>query len=253
MGRRFVPAAIAAVILAVPGTVLAESGTQAPGKETGSPINDQGSNYHYRSSITGLTPSAKGVELQVLQFADRMELVNHSGKTVTIYGYEGEPYAQVLADGTVRFNVHSPAYFLNQAFYANVTVPPTASVHATPQWVVVARTGRVEWHDHRIHWMSPVVPPEVKDQGKQTKIFNWQVPIAVGSQKTMINGELFWVPESGTSTPIAAIIALAAIVVLGALFVLTVRRRRARARGGPPGSGAGEEEQERDRPAREAW
>lgn len=252
MGRRSVLAAITALMLAVPTTVLAESGSHAPGKETGSPINDQGSNYHYRSYITGLTPGAPGVELQVLQFADRMELVNHSGKTVTIYGYEGEPYAQVLADGTVRFNVHSPAYYLNQAFYANVTVPPSASVHATPQWVVVARTGRVEWHDHRIHWMSPVVPPEVKDQGKQTKIFNWQVPIAVGSQKTMINGELFWVPESGTSTPTAALVALAAIVVLGGLFVLTVRRRRARTQG-PPGSDTGDGQEERDQPVREAW
>jgi len=251
MGARSVLAAIAALMLAVPATVFAETGTQAPGKETGSPINDQGSNYHYRSYITGLTPSANGVELQVLQFADRMELVNHSGKTVTIYGYEGEPYAQVLADGTVRFNVHSPAYYLNQAFYANVPVPPTASVHATPQWVVVARTGRVEWHDHRIHWMSPVVPPEVKDQAKQTKIFNWQVPIAVGSQKTMVNGELFWVPESGTSTPTAAIIALAAIVVLGVLFVLVVRKRRAGAQRPPGGTRDGEEET--GRPAREAW
>ena len=142
MGRRSALAAIAAVVLALPSSAVAEGGAQAPGKETGSPINDQGSNYHYRSYITGLTPSAKGVELQVLQFADRMELVNHSGQTVTVYGYEGEPYAQVLADGTVRFNVHSPAYYLNQAFYANVTVPASASVHAKPQWVVVARTGR---------------------------------------------------------------------------------------------------------------
>ena len=102
--------------------------------------------------------------------------------------------------------------------------------------------------------MSPVVPPEVKNQAKRTKIFNWQVPIAVGSQPTMVNGELFWVPESGTSAPTGAIIALAAIAMLGVLFVLFVRKRRAGAQS-PPGGGtdSGGGEQESDRPVREAW
>ena len=95
-------------------------------KENGNPINDQGSSYHFRSYITGREPAHGGLNIQVLQFADRLELINHTGKTVTVYGYEGEPYAQVLPDGTVRVNTPSPAYYLNQAFYANVTVPPYA-------------------------------------------------------------------------------------------------------------------------------
>ena len=55
---------------------------------------------------------------------------------------------------------------------------------------------RVPWRsacDHRIHWMSPVVPPQVKDQEKRTKIFDWQVPIEVGSRRGAVAGELFWV------------------------------------------------------------
>jgi hypothetical protein len=249
MFRRLVPSALGALLLALPVAAHAQSSTSAPVRESGNPINDQGSSYHYRSYITRVDPEVPGVSLQVLQFADRLELVNRSGQTVTVYGYEGEPYAQVLADGTVRFNTRSPAYYLNQAFYANVTVPPSASPHATPQWKVVAGTGRLEWHDHRIHWMSPVVPPQVKDQGKRTKIFDWQVPIQVGSRTGTIAGELFWVPESGAKASSGAIIALAAIVVLSLLIVIVVRRRRS-AHGGP---GPGELGGESGRPAKEAW
>ncbi|MGH2855766.1 MAG: hypothetical protein ACRDLF_16455, partial [Solirubrobacteraceae bacterium] len=97
---------------------------------------------------------------------------------------------------------------------------------ATTRWSVLDRTGEFEWHDHRIHWMSPLLPPEVKDQGKRTKIFEWQVPIAVGARPATIEGQLFWVPEEGTKTPAAAIVALVAIVLLGMALVLLVRRRR---------------------------
>jgi hypothetical protein len=250
MSRRHVIAVLGAVLLALGAAAQSQAGTQTPTQESGNPINDQGSNYHYRSFITHVDPKVPGLSLQVLQFADRLELINHSGRTVTVFGYEGEPYAQILADGTVRFNTHSPAYYLNQAFYANVTVPPSASAHATPQWSVVAGTGRLEWHDHRIHWMSPTVPPQVKDQSKRTKVFDWQVPIQVGAQKGAIAGELLWVPESGTKASSGAVIALVAIVVVGLVFALVVRRRRSSR---PPGAGSGDLGGEPDRPVAEAW
>jgi hypothetical protein len=251
MFRRQAIAALGALLLAPAAAAQAQSTTQTAARESGNPINDQGSSYHYRSYITRVDPSVPGVSLQVLQFADRLELVNRSGQTVTVYGYEGEPYAQVLADGTVRFNTHSPAYYLNQAFYANVTVPPSASAHARPRWSVVAGTGRLEWHDHRIHWMSPVVPPQVKDQNKRTKVFDWQVPIQVGSRRGAVAGELFWVPESGSKAPTGAIIALVAIVLLGLLAVLAARRRAGMRPA--PGAGAGESDERPERPSKEVW
>jgi hypothetical protein len=239
-------ALLSTVLLALAAIAHAEGYEPNPVKETGSPITDQGSSYHYRSYITGVSPSIAGLNIQVLQFADRLELINHTGKTITVYGYEGEPYAQVLADGTVRVNTHSPAYYLNQAFYANVTVPPYATAHAQPQWTVVDRTGRLEWHDHRIHWMSPVVPPEVKDQSKRTKIFNWKVPISVGSTAGDVSGELFWVPEGESGTPVGAIAALVVLILAGIWFVWFVRRRRST-------SGTGTGPGEGERPTHEAW
>jgi hypothetical protein len=226
--------AVVVVALASAGVAsAATSGTQNTTAESGNPINDQGSSFHYRSYITSLTPHDPSLSVEVLEFADRLVLRNHTGKTVTVYGYSGEPYARVLANGTTEQNVRSPAVYLNTNFYANVTVPKSASASAPPKWEVVDRTGQFEWHDHRIHWMSPATPPEVKDKGKRTKIFSWSVPIEVGARHGAIRGELFWVPEN-SKTPTAAIAALIAIVLLGGGLVAVVRRRRSRE--GPPGS-----------------
>ena len=71
-------------------------------QESGNPINDQGSSYHYRTYITSITPKVPGLSVEVLEFADRLLLRNHTGKTVTVYGYSGEPYARLLPDGVGR-------------------------------------------------------------------------------------------------------------------------------------------------------
>jgi hypothetical protein len=96
--------------------------------------------------------------------------------------------------------------------------------------------------------MSPVTPPQVKDKGKRTKIFDWSVPISVGTQTGSIDGELFWVPES-SKTPTAAIVALVALTAVAIAFVLFVRRRR---RGRPAAPTAGESDTEGGS-SREAW
>src|ERR1700760_2634803 len=89
-------------------------GAAGAGEDSSSPVNDQGSSFHYRSEIRSVTPRTHGLSVRVLQFADRLLLVNHTGRTVTIFGYEGEPYARILADGTAEQNRRSPATYLNQ-------------------------------------------------------------------------------------------------------------------------------------------
>jgi hypothetical protein len=248
MSRRVLPALIGASALFSAVIATARGAEVSSSQESGNPINDQGSSYHYRTYVTSITPKVPGLSVEVLEFADRLLLRNSTGKTVTVYGYSGEPYARVLPSGAAEQNKRSPAVYLNTNFYANVTVPPSASAVATPAWETVDRTGQFEWHDHRIHWMSPVKPPEVKDTSKRTKIFSWTVPIRVGNQPGAIKGELFWVPEN-SSAPTGTIVAGVVIVLIGLAIVVFVRRRRAR--GGQPPADGGEDEQAGG--AREAW
>jgi hypothetical protein len=245
--RRMALAVALLAVLVAPAPVPARgalaivTSTQPPTvTESGSPIEDQGSNYDYRTYITSVTPKARGLSIEVLEFADRLLLRNNTGKTVTIYGYSGEPYARVRPNGAAEENMRSPAVYLNTNFYADVSVPASANASDSPKWVAVDRTGQFEWHDHRIHYMSPVTPPEVKDRSKRTFIFDWSVPIMVGTQKGTIEGALYWVPESSKAST-AAIAVFVALIVLALGFVVFVRRRRARGTGGDDSSSVGGE------------
>ncbi len=220
--------------------------------ESQNPLNDQGSSPNYRSTVTSISPATPGLHLQALQFSDRLLLRNETGRTIEIKGYEGEPYARLQANGTVEVNTDSPAYYLNQSFYGNVTVPSFASASATPRWQLVDRTGQFEWHDHRIHWMSPVLPPQVKDKGKRTLIFDWHVPIAVGSQSGDVAGTLYWTPNA-SSAPVAVIVIGALVVVLGLALSIVVRRRRARSGPSDGAGAAGAAGEAEPSGAREAW
>jgi hypothetical protein len=193
--------------------------TSAAAAHSGSP--------NFRSSVRAITPAEPGVRVQVLNYDDRLQLVNRSGKPVVVRGYNGEPYIRVLGDGTVEVNKNSPAHYLNEDRFANAKVPPSARKDATPAWKVIDRTGRYEWHDHRIHYMAKGTPEQVKDKGKRTKIFAWQVPIEVGGRPAKLHGDLFWQPHGG-GLPRSAMLALAALVFGSIFFVEIVRRRRRR-------------------------
>jgi hypothetical protein len=194
-------------------------------------------NPNYRSVIDRVTPNVPGIRLQVLNLDDRLELQNTSGKTVLVKGYQGEPYARILGDGTVEVNHNSPAFYLNNDRTSTGKVPANATPAANPDWQIVDRAGRFEWHDHRIHWMSTITPKQVTDKSKRTKVFDWTVPVQVGSTNASVDGTLFWAGTGGGGAPVGAYGGLAAIALVGLGAVLVVRRRRA-----PAAAGAAEVE-----------
>jgi LPXTG-motif cell wall-anchored protein len=114
-------------------------------------------------------------------------------------------------------------------------VPAAAQPKAAPQWKVVDKAGRFQWHDHRIHWMSTIPPKQVTDKSRRTKVFDWSVPMRVGSSTGAIRGTLFWQPTGGGGAPVAALAGLVALALAGLVAVVVVRRRRSA--GSPVGSG----------------
>ena len=158
-------------------------------------------NPNYLSQVDAITPATKGVTVDVLNRDDRLLLHNTSGQDVVIRGYNGEPYARVLADGTVQVNRRSPARYLNDDRFAQVSVPAGIDGKGAPRWEEIVAHGRFEWHDHRFHWMAQTVPPAVRDQDVRTKVFDWRIPIEVGGRDGAIAGTLFWTPPPAGGPP----------------------------------------------------
>jgi hypothetical protein len=183
-------------------------------------------NPHYLSQVDGITPAISGVTVDVLNRDDRLLLHNTSGKDVVVEGYDEEPYARVLADGTVQVNTDSPAYYVNDDRYANVEVPAGVDGKGPPRWKEIDKTGRFEWHDHRAHWMGKQRPGQVRDASVKTKVFDWQVPIEVDGTRGAIAGTLFWTPLPGGGPPLGAIFLFAGLVIACCIAVAVIRHRR---------------------------
>ena len=184
---------------------------------------------NFLSQVNAITPAARGIDVTVLNRDDRLLLHNTSGKTVLIEGYENEPYARIDGDGTVSVNTDSEAYYLNEERDGQVEVPPGVDSEGPPQWREISRSGRFEWHDHRMHWMAEADPEQVKDKDVRTKIFDWQVPMRVDGRRAEITGTLFWTPVASSGLPLPAIFGFAGLVILLCIVVVIVRRRRAAA------------------------
>jgi hypothetical protein len=190
-------------------------------------------NPNYRSDVRAIAPAVPGLSARVLNFDDRIELVYSGSSDVVVDGYRDEPYLRFRADGRVQVNRRSPAGYLNEDRFAQSEVPAGADPKAPPRWQTVARTGRYDWHDHRIHWMGKgSLPSKVKaDESKPVEVFAWRIPLEAAGRPAAITGTLRWVGKEGDGFPVAAALSLVAAALAGVALVAVVRRRRTRTPG----------------------
>ena len=189
-------------------------------------------NPNYRSTVRAVDPASEGLSVQVLNFDDRLELRNDSGRMVTIMGYGGEPYARLLADGTVQVNRRSPASYLNEDRFADAEVPQSADSDAAPVWRTLDGSGRFDWHDHRAHWMGKNLPPQVEGRGRAHE----GLRLEGADRRRGPRGRRSGATSSGCPTRAAALrsrprSSWEVSRSRGAALVVVVRRRRRRSAG----------------------
>jgi hypothetical protein len=180
----------------------------------------------FTSTVTTITPKLDGLTVQVLQGDDQLHVRNGTGRELMVEGYEGEPYLRFEADGGVYRNANSPATYLNEVRYGDVAVPASASKTATPRWERVARGNSYDWHDHRIHWMSTIDPPKVRQAKDQPQhVFDWNVPGSLGGRPLAIRGSLDYEPPPKSSFNAILIAPLVALALAGGIFWWARKRR----------------------------
>ena len=182
-----------------------------------------GGGVGYVSTVGGLRPPVLGVIVSVLGGDDRLQLVNYSGKTVVVRGYDGEPFLRFTADGVYE-NIHSPTTYLTRARdQVGVAVPATASTGATPSWSKATEGSTFVWHDRRIRWTGAELPAVIKAAPNETHlIFRWSILARVDARPFAISGFLGYRPlpntsGGGTSPWLIAAVVGASVLAFGAL------------------------------------
>ena len=171
---------------------------------------------NFRSVLVD-TPDLDGVTWQVYGGDEYLSVTNTSAAELLVYGYEGEPYLRIGPEGVWQ-NAASPATYLNQTRFAETPsseFPPEVGPDFEPRWEKVGDERSHAWHDHRIHWMAPSLPPQVTDPGQATLINRWQVPFQLGGQDHEVSGRLDWVPAPSPWPVLGGALAVSLLALAG--------------------------------------
>lgn len=186
----------------------------------------------YVSALRSVVPGTIRFSVRVVEAGSRLELTWRSGGTLIVEGYDGEPYLRVTAGG-VEENLRSTATYANRTRVGTQVIPDDADPAAPPKWSRISTHPVARFHDHRIHWMGTSRPPVVaQSPGRIHHVQDWTVVVRDGEQASAstwkINGTLDWIPGPSPSVPLAGAAALAAAIVVAALWAgRSPARRRA--------------------------
>lgn len=187
MTRRLLFALAAAAVLGV--------GSAPPAAAHGGPGGNAAPATNYRTRVQSVAPSVPGLAVRVIDAGSRIELINRTDETVTVLGYQDEPYLRIGPDG-VFTNTRSPATYLNANRNATTAIPDEADPKATPRWQRIDDGNAARFHDHRPHWMGADVPPAVAADRSVTRVIDprWEISLLVGDRQVTVTGDLTWIP-----------------------------------------------------------
>jgi hypothetical protein len=112
---------------------------------------------NYRTTITSVTPAVPGLSVRTIETGGRLELANHTGRTVEVVGYDGKPLVQVRAGSVARWHDHR-VHWMNDNPPPEVTADPTRT-HRIRDWVVPLRAGASTMEVRgTLDWVPPPTP-----------------------------------------------------------------------------------------------
>lgn len=173
---------------------------------------------NFLTTIASITPSIDGIDVDVIEGGNRIQVTNTTSTDVIVPGYQDEPYLRIAPDGVYE-NLRSPATYLNRDRQANTPVPGTADPEAEPDWSKIADEPAARWHDHRIHWMGDQNPPGVRRNSDQRQIVipDWTISLSTADTTIDIHGQLEWIPGPPRWPWLTAAVALAALTIAAGL------------------------------------
>ena len=169
------------------------------------------------SVIQKISPAVPdGVKIEIVG-GDTFVRLTAVGVRAEVRGYDDEPYLRISAEGLVEINDASVTSVLNGDRYGNVETSQMKP-NAVPKWRTLSVDGIAMWHDHRSHWMSPVRPATIDDDGT---VLNWDIPMIIAGKPTLVSGTLYLRDKASLAWWLMAVPAVAIGVLLSLL------RRRA--------------------------
>ena len=160
-------------------------------------------------------PELDGITWEIYGGDQFLAVTNTSDAELIVPGYSDEPYLRVGPDG-VFTNLASEATYVNADRYAEVgAIPENVGPEHEPRWEQVSDEPSYAWHDHRIHWMSPMLPPAVTDTTKTTVINPWEVAFTLDGKDYTVSGELLWVPPPSPVPWLGGALVVTAVALLG--------------------------------------
>lgn len=178
---------------------------------------------NFKTTLRTVIPAVPGLEVKVVEAGSRLEVENRTGQELIVIGYKGEPFLRIGPDGVFE-NRLSPTTYISRSRKGGT--PPRAAEEARvgdTDWAKVSSEPLARWHDHRIHWMGNINPPEVRNDPDKRHVVKmnandpqWSVPMRLGLQEIAAKGDLVWEPGPSPLPWFALIAAsLAVVVVLG--------------------------------------
>jgi hypothetical protein len=181
------------------------------------------SGTNFQTTLRSVAPAVPGLEVKVVEVGSRLQVENRTGQELVVLGYKGEPYLRIGPDGVFE-NRLSPATYLNRSRKGGT--PTQAAENAKvgdTDWAKISSEPVARWHDHRIHWMGNINPPEVRNSPGTRHVIKmsaddslWAVRMRLAAQDVVAKGDLVWEPGPSPLPWFAIILAsLALVVVLG--------------------------------------